>query len=127
MSGLDEAQKMLRKALEDELILDKLIHDTEISDATWGFHAQQALEKILKAALFKTGLEFPKTHDLVFLATLLHDKKILLPFPLEELEELTTYAVNWRYDDDAPVSLDRQQVRNMIKTFRSWTENLKKT
>ena len=48
----------------------------EGSTNTACFHAQQAVEKSLKALLTSWGIAFPKTHDL----TRLLDPKILLTY-----------------------------------------------
>jgi hypothetical protein len=42
----------------------RLLANAEISDEIVGFHAQQAVEKWLKAVLGSRGVEFEYTHDL---------------------------------------------------------------
>lgn len=51
MTQHDLALILLQKAREDELAVDRLIDDVQISDAIVGFHLQQATEKLLKAVL----------------------------------------------------------------------------
>ena len=46
-----EAALLLRRGREDETVVAKLIDDAQIADAVIGFHAQQAVEKALKAVL----------------------------------------------------------------------------
>jgi len=46
---------LLRKAMQDELVLERLVNDQDVDDDTLGFHAQQAAEKLLKAALATVG------------------------------------------------------------------------
>ncbi|MDI6853868.1 MAG: HEPN domain-containing protein [Deltaproteobacteria bacterium] len=41
----------LRKAAEDEALIDEVIASPRVSDAAIGFHCQQAAEKLLKALL----------------------------------------------------------------------------
>ena len=41
------------------------------------FHAQQAIEKALKAVLVRGGVEFPKTHDLEELLELIEGAGVL--------------------------------------------------
>jgi len=64
------------------------------------FHAQQAVEKRLKAFLIHAGGEFPFTHNLAKLteacAGIDADFRDLLPV----VEPLTPYAVELRYDAD---------------------------
>jgi HEPN domain-containing protein len=61
------AQILLIKAAEDEqtLALDNL------PEAILGFHAQQAVEKLIKALLAELNVPFEKTHDLSRLKKLL--------------------------------------------------------
>ncbi|MCX7412106.1 MAG: HEPN domain-containing protein [Planctomycetia bacterium] len=47
----DQHDVLLRKARQDELVLERLLGDSDVDDDTLGFHAQQAAEKLLKAAL----------------------------------------------------------------------------
>lgn len=63
------------------------------------FHAQQGVEKLLKALLTLLDIDFPKSHDLGELLKLLpQDKNI--PLTVHEAEKLTDYAVSSRYPDD---------------------------
>jgi hypothetical protein len=41
----------MKKAAGDEAILARLIEDADIPDDALGFHAQQAVEKMIKAIL----------------------------------------------------------------------------
>lgn len=64
--------------------------------ATVGFHAQQCVEKYLKALLVMKGIQFPKTHDLEQLVGLLPlDVSVPLPVPMQRT--LTTYGTMTRY------------------------------
>jgi len=66
------------------------------------FHAQQAVEKALKGFLISKGcFDFPKTHDLGRLLDLAESFESALE-DLDEIIELTPYAVEARY----PESLD---------------------
>ena len=89
------------KKAENDIISAKhiLAHPQSPTD-TVCFHAQQTVEKALKALLTFHGTPFPKTHQLVSLLD------IALPF-IEELEvhreklaAMTQYAVGIRYPDD---------------------------
>jgi HEPN domain-containing protein len=60
----DRPEVLLRKARQDELVLQKLLSDLEVDDDTLGFHAQQAAEKLLKALLACRGVDYPRTHNL---------------------------------------------------------------
>lgn len=62
-----------------------------------GFHAQQAVEKALKAAIAKRNEEFPFTHDIGLLMQLCQDAGLNLPVDLSEADRLTPYAAAIRY------------------------------
>ncbi len=61
---------LLRKAASDLLAARALARDTDQQDDVVGFHAQQAVEKSLKAVLAVRGFEIPRTHDLDLLTRL---------------------------------------------------------
>jgi len=58
-------------------------------DEEWGFQAQQALEKLLKAQLVLRDQPAPRTHELLDLALL----------PNEDLLQLQVFAVEARYEE----------------------------
>lgn len=93
-------RQWLHKAEHDLLnIRNNLAAETVPAD-TVCFHAQQAIEKLIKGLLVASGRTTTKTHDLV---KLLSDVGDLAPeiLPLEdELEEISEYGVGVRYPDD---------------------------
>jgi HEPN domain-containing protein len=60
------------------------------------FHAQQCAEKYLKALLVYHGVEVPRPHDLTELLPLL-PPGVTVTLDVEELAELSPYAVGVRY------------------------------
>jgi HEPN domain-containing protein len=68
-----------------------------VSDAPVGFHAQQAVEKALKAALASRDQDFPANHDLGLLMQLCQDAGLELPVDFDEADRLTPYAAPIRY------------------------------
>ena len=125
MNPHDLATLFLSKASQDELILDKLLDDYDIADEVWGFHAQQAAEKLLKSLLSSHSIRFRKTHDVAELMDILSDLGIPLPDTLTEIRILTPFAVEYRYDDicfEDDESLDRADVREIIMDLRKWVE-----
>ena len=61
------------------------------------FHSQQASEKYLKALLVWHQIEFPKTHDLDLLLTLVSSREPELATSLADAGILTPYGVEYRY------------------------------
>jgi len=65
------------------------------------FHAQQCIEKLLKAALIARGKLPAKTHDLVVLSDLLRSIEPQWHWPVEELRLLSRSAVSFRYPGES--------------------------
>ncbi len=64
------------------------------------FHAQQCIEKLMKAWLIKKKKLPSKTHDLLILNELLIENGLLLNCSRDELRELSIGAVIFRYPGD---------------------------
>ena len=96
-----EANTLLRVAARDCKTFELLRDIAEAPLPSVCFHAQQAVEKWLKAVLVSHGVVFQRTHDLEELAGLLAAQGIPLPLPMEELRKLNPFAVTFRYDDPA--------------------------
>lgn len=104
-------QKLMGKATEDLNLLKVGCENMEISDAIFGFHAQQTVEKIFKAWLCLNGKEYPFTHDLRLLYNLIAKTDAEGLDKFIGLVEFTDFAVDFRYDlfgNDE--SLDRHQI-----------------
>lgn len=61
------------------------------------FHAQQSAEKAIKAVLVNSNVEFPYTHNIARLITIVQESGIAWPDKLNDAVELTEYAVQTRY------------------------------
>ena len=87
------------------------------------FHAQQAVEKVLKALLVSYNLEFPRTHNIGSLLDLLPDT-VSIPSEVEEAAGLTDYAVMTRYPGDTePVNIDEyKQAICLARTVLEWVQ-----
>jgi len=73
------------------------------------FHAQQCVEKYLKAFLVCKGIDFPRTHDVERLVALFPES-IWLRLSIEEQRRLTAYATITRYPGDyEPIPLSEAQ------------------
>jgi HEPN domain-containing protein len=74
MSGEPDLPGDLLALAREDLASAEALHAAErVSDSPVGFHAQQAVEKALKAAIASRGQEFPFTHDLGVLMQLCED------------------------------------------------------
>lgn len=113
-----EAQNMLQIAKADLETAIASADPTIFRETAWGFWLQQSVEKALKAWLIELGNTPPLSHDLTRLLKLLLEQNIEIAKFLE-LDQLTDYAVQFRYDaDPTPLGLDRialnQQVQILI-------------
>ncbi|MDX8404562.1 MAG: HEPN domain-containing protein [Mariprofundus sp.] len=124
MQPCDLAKKFLALAARDCIALRVLAADNSTADETIGFHAQQAVEKCLKAVLIAHAIEFRKTHALDELIDLLKKHDLPLPPDADELDMLTPYAVLLRYDFDVCESLSREDVIALVRKVYAWTESL---
>ncbi len=61
------------------------------------FHAQQTVEKSIKAVLIHFRIAFPYTHDIAVLRDLVRSSGRNWPNDLDRAAELTDYAVESRY------------------------------
>jgi HEPN domain-containing protein len=95
--------------------------DAEISDEIVGFHAQQAVEKWLKAVLGSRGIEFEYTHDLHRLIAEVVAAVGEFPFVSAEVVALTEHAVPLRYDEILDAEpLDRAAVAALVEELGEW-------
>ena len=75
------------------------------------FHAQQAVEKYLKALLTRHQTEFPKTHVIRRLLLLLQPVEPTLADALEDANWLSPFGVDIRYPADFPETLPGDEAR----------------
>jgi HEPN domain-containing protein len=117
----DLAALYSRKAGNDATAAREFAGNLEISDEIIGFHAQQAVEKWLKAVMAKLGLPQQRTHDIDQLGRLLEEQGVKLPVPRSRLAELTDFAVPLRYEDllDAE-PLDRRATIALVDDVAKW-------
>ena len=69
-----------------------------------GFHAQQAVEKSLKAILVRAGITPPRTHDLVALHSMCEQQAGTDLDRMDVCARLTPYAVDHRYPAESTLS-----------------------
>jgi HEPN domain-containing protein len=118
-----EASVLTRKAADDAKAMQLLAPNQEISDEIIGFHAQQAVEKWLKAVLGSRGVEFEYTHDLHRLIAEVIGAVGEFPFDIPEVVALTEHAVPMRYDEILDTEpLDRQAVVRLIEAVGEWAD-----
>ncbi len=113
----------MQKAAQDIYVLDKMVGDEKAPVEVFGFHAQQATEKLIKALLASNGVAFTRTHRLGELVDLATDNRIDLPERIEFLVDLTPYAVEFRYDvapGESYDELDKKDVLAQVLALQAW-------
>lgn len=93
---IKEVQAWVVKAESDFRAAELLLKAEDAPFDVVCFHAQQAAEKYLKAALTCMGVQFPKTHDLALLLGLFPASSSI-GTRIADLSELTDAAVSVRY------------------------------
>lgn len=117
----DLAALLARKAGNDATAAREFAGNSGISDEIIGFHAQQAVEKWLKAVMASREIPQQRTHDIDQLSRVLQEQGVDLPAPRSRLAELTDFAVPLRYEDLLDVEpLDRQATVGLIEEVGRW-------
>jgi HEPN domain-containing protein len=122
--ALEEAQRLLRLALRDRDTFELLLPLPQASIAAIGFHAQQVIEKALKAIGTLHGLEVRRTHDLAALAQALIDSGQTLPASIDQFRQLNPFAVEFRYDDEFNVLITRDELSSIVRGVLDWAQAL---
>jgi HEPN domain-containing protein len=115
-----EAQALLRAAEGDWRTVEILLQHGDAPVSSVGFHAQQYVEKVMKAVLVSNAVVFHRTHDLEELADLLEQQRIELPVPRDQLRRLNPFAVIIRYADIEVTFADIDAVAEMTENARAW-------
>ena len=118
-----EAVVLARKAEGDAKAMRALASVSDIDDEAIGFHAQQAVEKWLKAVLGSRGIGFEYTHDLRRLIAEVTAAVGEFPFDIAEVIALTEHAVPLRYDEILDTEpLDRDATVNLVNEVGEWAK-----
>ena len=119
---IEEAWRSLRLADRDITAFDILKEQPAAHVSIVNFHAQQAVEKALKAVLYAFKIEFDRTHDLVKLGVLLDEHNLTLPVSQDQLRLLNPFAVTFRYDDMEIEAIAQGSVDFVVAEVRGWAE-----
>lgn len=124
MTPLDLARAFLVKAGDDQAVLEIVVDDARISDGIFGFHAQQAVEKCLKAVLAIDQERPEHTHDLVKLSAQCGQAGHELPEGVAaELDHLSEFAVDPRYPF-IELTIDRVASLWLVTSVRRWAADI---
>lgn len=116
----EEAARLLRLAQRDRETFGLLKPIPQASLAALGFHAQQSIEKAMKAVCVLRGIEFRRTHDLAALAELIRADDLDVPVSSDALRFINPFAVEFRYDDEIVPSITRDELEDLVVTVLGW-------
>jgi len=81
------------------------------------FHAQQCVEKYIKARLTEANIFFPKTHELTYLLELVRPVEPLWTAYAEAFRLLTDYEVEFRYPGQNATKEEAQEAIRLCKNI----------
>ena len=116
---------LAQKATEDAVAVREIEGNPEIADSILGFHAQQAIEKWLKAVLAANSVDFEYTHDLRHLIGLVETAGLSFPLDIPQVVMFTEFAVPLRYEDllDAE-PLARPVAVTLVDEVGAWAKSM---
>ena len=115
----------LDSALMDLRNIEKILDDNFLTPIAC-FHAQQCVEKSMKAVLESCGNDIPKTHDLFRLHELII-KQIDLYIDLDLLQIISDLYIETRYPGDFGLLPDGKPTIEDVKTFYQFAKQLYET
>ncbi len=106
--------ELLNASRDDEATLD-----LPVASRIFGFHAQQAVEKLLKALIGAHAEKYKYTHDLAELGRHCSTLGEQTPVAAPVLAELTDFAGLWRYQEPTVLKPERRaEFRQAVKDLR---------
>jgi HEPN domain-containing protein len=118
-----QALELLTLAQRDQVAVQSFSKLPEVDFSIIAFHAQQCIEKCMKAVLSKHGITYPRTHDLDDLCEHLLAGGLDMPVSRELLNDITPYAVTSRYEVDAEDLVTFAQIDEAVATTVSWASS----
>ncbi len=106
---LDEAEQLLGAAERDVVAFQILAANAAAPPEIVLFHAQQAVEKFIKAVFAAQGLVYPRTHDLLLLWQTANEQGLAIPAEFEPLvNRKTTLPLHRCQKSPGPISRKSQ-------------------
>lgn len=120
MSALDITLEWVAKAEEDAFVSERESRvRKQPSPGAVCYHAQQCVEKYLKAILQEQGQPIPKIHDLASLSELCQFGPLTLPVERDGLVSLTRFATHFRYPGEAATREDAKLAIALMRRYRA--------
>lgn len=116
----EEAEQLLAAAQRDRTGFRILLRDAESPVEIVLFHAQQAVEKLIKAVFSLNGVTYRRTHDLAELNELAARNGIAVPIDRELLVRLGPYGVEFRYLGVKAPKVSLEEAETAVETLLTW-------
>jgi HEPN domain-containing protein len=104
-------QLWIEKADQDLAAAEILLKESRDLRPIVAFHAQQAVEKYLKAILVRHQIYFARTHDMGKLLDLIAGCEPATAILMQDATLLTPFGVEVRYPGDSPELLPGEETR----------------
>ncbi len=115
----DKCARMLVNAAERDIEALRVMRRSDgIPDEVFGFHVQQAAEKLLKAWIALLGESYPLTHNIDALLARLAERGVATE-SFRDLAVFTPYAVEFRYAGIGPgvEPIDRDRASALVEAL----------
>lgn len=99
-----------------------VLMQSEVPFAMACFHAQQAVEKYIKAVLTIKNAKYRYTHDLYELCCVAADNNIMVPLTQDQALRLNPYAVSERYDLPPQYNITKDELQQIVDLIANWCQ-----
>jgi len=114
----------MRHAWSD-MTIARMVENDEIAPEIIAFHAQQAVEKALKALLVQRQVEFTRTHIIGVLIVLCKESGYKIEENLQEAVTLSRFAIASRYPGETdPITRQEAKIAaDLANQVLNWVES----
>lgn len=116
----EQTNALIGAARRDRLTFEILLRDPASPVESTLFHAQQAVEKGVKAKLVQAGIIFPRTHDLLQLFDLAAANSLAVPVARDLMARMGPYAVEFRYLGVIAPEVDLDEAKAAVESVMIW-------
>ena len=117
-----QAESWLKSAQDDLLVIKEIINNNQLTHII-AFHAQQAIEKSLKAVLEENTEEVPRIHNLITLKNIA-DQYIELVIDNDYFDQINELYIDSRYPTDFGYLPDGKPTVDEAVRFKETAESV---